>query len=47
MQMPYPLHVDSRGFSIMANLLLERAAHQRPLGTGMVALERLFTLMFQ
>ena len=31
----------------MANLLLERAAHQRPLGTGRGALERLFTLMFQ
>ena len=31
----------------MANLLLERAAHQRPLGTTRGALERLFTLMFQ
>jgi S-adenosylmethionine-diacylglycerol 3-amino-3-carboxypropyl transferase len=31
----------------MANLLLERAAHQRPLGTQRGALERLFTLMFQ
>ncbi len=31
----------------MANLLLERAAHQRPLSTPRGALERLFTLMFQ
>jgi S-adenosylmethionine-diacylglycerol 3-amino-3-carboxypropyl transferase len=31
----------------MANLLLERAAHQRPATTGRGALERLFTLMFQ
>ena len=31
----------------MANLLLERAAHQRPLITPRGALERLFTLMFQ
>ena len=31
----------------MANLLLERAAHQRPLGTRRGAMERLFTLMFQ
>jgi S-adenosylmethionine-diacylglycerol 3-amino-3-carboxypropyl transferase len=31
----------------MANLLLERAAHQRPLGTPRGALERLFTLLFQ
>jgi S-adenosylmethionine-diacylglycerol 3-amino-3-carboxypropyl transferase len=31
----------------MANLLLERAAHQQPLGTPRGALERLFTLMFQ
>src|ERR1700683_5707635 len=31
----------------MANTLLERAAHQRPLGTSRGALERLFTLMFQ
>jgi S-adenosylmethionine-diacylglycerol 3-amino-3-carboxypropyl transferase len=31
----------------MANLLLERAAHQRPLGTPRGALERIFTLMFQ
>ncbi|HVV64453.1 MAG TPA: DUF3419 family protein [Rhizomicrobium sp.] len=31
----------------MANLLLERAAHQRPAGTKRGALERLFTLMFQ
>jgi S-adenosylmethionine-diacylglycerol 3-amino-3-carboxypropyl transferase len=31
----------------MANLLLERAAHQRPLATPRGALERLFTLMFQ
>ena len=32
---------------IMANLLLERAAHQRPLRTSRGAMERLFTLMFQ
>jgi len=31
----------------MANLLLERAAHQRPANTRRGALERLFTLMFQ
>ena len=31
----------------MANLLLERAAHQRPLATRRGALERLFTAMFQ
>ena len=31
----------------MANLLLERAAHQRPATTKRGALERLFTLMFQ
>jgi S-adenosylmethionine-diacylglycerol 3-amino-3-carboxypropyl transferase len=31
----------------MANLLLERAAHQRPAATRRGALERLFTLMFQ
>jgi S-adenosylmethionine-diacylglycerol 3-amino-3-carboxypropyl transferase len=31
----------------MANLLLERAAHQRPANTKRGALERLFTLMFQ
>jgi S-adenosylmethionine-diacylglycerol 3-amino-3-carboxypropyl transferase len=31
----------------MTNLLLERAAHQRPAGTRRGALERLFTLMFQ
>jgi S-adenosylmethionine-diacylglycerol 3-amino-3-carboxypropyl transferase len=31
----------------MANLLLERAAHQRPATTRRGALERLFTLMFQ
>ncbi len=31
----------------MANLLLERAAHQRPARTKRGALERLFTLMFQ
>ena len=31
----------------MANLLLERAAHQRPLASGRGALERLFTLVFQ
>jgi S-adenosylmethionine-diacylglycerol 3-amino-3-carboxypropyl transferase len=31
----------------MANLLLERAAHQRPLTSKRGALERLFTLMFQ
>jgi S-adenosylmethionine-diacylglycerol 3-amino-3-carboxypropyl transferase len=31
----------------MANLLLERAAHQRPLASRRGALERLFTLMFQ
>jgi len=31
----------------MANLLLERAAHQRPLASPRGALERLFTLMFQ
>src|ERR1700739_769792 len=31
----------------MANLLLERAAHQRPLASKRGALERLFTLMFQ
>ena len=31
----------------MANLLLQRAAHQRPLGTPRGALERLFTAMFQ
>jgi S-adenosylmethionine-diacylglycerol 3-amino-3-carboxypropyl transferase len=31
----------------MANLLLERAAHQRPLSSPRGALERLFTLMFQ
>jgi S-adenosylmethionine-diacylglycerol 3-amino-3-carboxypropyl transferase len=31
----------------MANLLLERAAHQRPASTKRGALERLFTLMFQ
>src|SRR6185295_2566983 len=31
----------------MANPLLERAAHQRPVGTRRGALERLFTLMFQ
>ena len=31
----------------MANLLLERAAHQRPLATPRGALERLFTAMFQ
>jgi len=31
----------------MANLLLEKAAHQRPANTRRGALERLFTLMFQ
>ena len=31
----------------MANLLLERAAHQRPATTKRGALERIFTLMFQ
>ena len=31
----------------MANLLLERAAHQRPLRTRRGAMERLFTTMFQ
>ena len=31
----------------MANVLLERAAHQRPATTKRGALERLFTLMFQ
>jgi S-adenosylmethionine-diacylglycerol 3-amino-3-carboxypropyl transferase len=31
----------------MANLLLERAAHQRPLATRRGALERLFTAVFQ
>src|SRR6202008_502185 len=31
----------------MANVLLERAAHQRPANTKRGALERLFTLMFQ
>jgi S-adenosylmethionine-diacylglycerol 3-amino-3-carboxypropyl transferase len=31
----------------MANLLLERAAHQRPLASKRGALERIFTLMFQ
>ncbi len=31
----------------MANLLLERAAHQRPATTRRGALERIFTLMFQ
>jgi S-adenosylmethionine-diacylglycerol 3-amino-3-carboxypropyl transferase len=31
----------------MANLLLERAAHQRPLATKRGALERLFTAVFQ
>ncbi|HVZ27039.1 MAG TPA: DUF3419 family protein [Rhizomicrobium sp.] len=31
----------------MVNLLLERAAHQRPAATPRGALERLFTLMFQ
>ena len=31
----------------MANLLLERAAHQRPLVSPRGALERLFTMMFQ
>src|ERR1700749_3476372 len=31
----------------MTNLLLERAAHQRPANTKRGALERLFTLMFQ
>ena len=31
----------------MANLLLEKAAHQRPANTKRGALERLFTLMFQ
>lgn len=31
----------------MANLLLERAAHQRPATTRRGAMERLFTLMFQ
>src|SRR5580698_11101088 len=31
----------------MANLLLEKAAHQRPATTKRGALERLFTLMFQ
>src|SRR6202000_2563257 len=31
----------------MANLLLERAAHQRPLASRRGALERLFTLMFK
>lgn len=31
----------------MANMLLERAAHQRPANTRRGALERLFTLMFQ
>ncbi len=31
----------------MANLLLEKAAHQRPARTKRGALERLFTLMFQ
>src|ERR1700743_582459 len=31
----------------MANLLLERAAHQRPLASRRGALERLFTMMFQ
>ena len=31
----------------MVNLLLERAAHQRPLASPRGALERLFTLMFQ
>src|ERR1700742_3278078 len=31
----------------MTNLLLERAAHQRPATTKRGALERLFTLMFQ
>ncbi len=31
----------------MANLLLDKAAHQKPAGTRRGALERLFTLMFQ
>ena len=31
----------------MANLLLEKAAHQKPATTRRGALERLFTLMFQ
>ena len=31
----------------MANLLLDKAAHQKPATTKRGALERLFTLMFQ
>ncbi len=39
---------DAKGFrSFMANLLLARAAHQRPATTRRGAMERLFTLMFQ
>src|SRR5580700_11591598 len=39
-------HLDRRR-TAMANLLLEKAAHQRPATTKRGALERLFTLMFQ
>ena len=39
--------IRAKALSIMANLLLERAAHQRPAATPRGALERLFTLMFQ
>jgi S-adenosylmethionine-diacylglycerol 3-amino-3-carboxypropyl transferase len=45
-------HLDDRpraegAAPFMANLLLERAAHTKPVTTGRGALERLFTLMFK
>jgi len=45
------IFLASRPFELeksrMGNVLLERAAHQRPMTTKRGALERLFTLMFK